>query len=147
MSPSYACAAARAWSRLATATRSTFADACAPGMTFRLMSAVETIPHFTASATCVLSPNGGDRRRHARLRVHGQGPLERVQEDPVRHVAAAARAEAARDRRTKHRGGAGGGAAIRLGVRDLRLARAHRRRPHPPLPPPRPELARRGADH
>ena len=28
---------------------STFSEACAPGMTFRLMSAVERIPHFTAS--------------------------------------------------------------------------------------------------
>src|SRR5258708_10802175 len=114
MSPSYACAAARAWSRLATATRSTFADACAPGMTFRLMSAVETIPHFTASATCVLSPNGGDRCRHARLRVHGKSPFERVQEDPVPHVAGRAGAEALRYRRAEHPGRRGGGPPLRL---------------------------------
>ena len=87
-------------------------DACAPGMSFRLMSAVETIPHFTTSlAICVLSRNGGDRRRHARLRVHGQGPLERVPQDPVHDVAAAARAEARRHRRPERRGGRGGGAS------------------------------------
>src|SRR5205085_6541359 len=38
-----------AWSRLATATRSTLSDACAPGITLRLMSAVETMPHFTGA--------------------------------------------------------------------------------------------------
>ena len=38
-------------SRLATPTRSTFGDSCAPGMTSRLMCAVEMIPHLTASLT------------------------------------------------------------------------------------------------
>src|SRR5438552_2510911 len=36
---------ARAWSRLATARRSTRGDACAPGISLRLMLAVEMIPH------------------------------------------------------------------------------------------------------
>src|SRR2546425_3065359 len=107
MSHVFAYASARAWSRLATATSSTFGDAWAPGITFRLMFAVETIPHLTASAICVLSPNAGssrDRRWHVGLRVHGQGALERVQEDRVHDVAAAARASAGRHRRTQ-RGG------------------------------------------
>src|SRR3954447_12574279 len=92
---SRAYASARASSRLATATRSTFSDACAPGITFRLMSAVETMPHFTM---CVLSRNGADRRGDARVRLHGEGALERIPEDLVRHLAAAARAAADRDR-------------------------------------------------
>src|SRR4051812_22806920 len=37
--------------RLATPRSSTFGDSFAPGITFRLMSAVDTIPHLTASAT------------------------------------------------------------------------------------------------
>src|SRR5207237_1438729 len=82
---------ARSLSRLATATRSTFSDACIPGITFRLMSAVETIRQVTRSAIRVLSRNGGDRRWHARLRVHGEGALERVPQDRVHAVAAAAR--------------------------------------------------------
>ena len=48
------------WSRLATATSSTFSDACAPGITFRLMSAVERRPSLirppfaapAAASTC-----------------------------------------------------------------------------------------------
>src|SRR3954470_12904221 len=47
MSHSRAYAFARAWSRLATASSSTLSDACAPGITLRLISAVETMPHFT----------------------------------------------------------------------------------------------------
>src|SRR5947209_10487881 len=94
----FAYSSARAWSRLATATRSTFGDACAPGITFRLMSAVEMIPHFTGSVfgMYVVSRHGRDRHRDAGLRVHGQGALERVQDDRVHDVAAAARAEARR---------------------------------------------------
>src|SRR6266699_3339943 len=88
---SRAYSSARSCVRLATATRSTLGDAFAPGITFRLMSAVDRMPHLTES-TCVLSPNGGDRHRHARLRVHGQGSLERLQEDRVHDLAAAARA-------------------------------------------------------
>ena len=37
-------------SRLATAIRSTFGEASAPGMSRRLMSADERIPHLTAAA-------------------------------------------------------------------------------------------------
>src|SRR5207253_11497290 len=92
ISHSLAYSSARAWSRLATATSSTAGDACAPGITFRLMSAVEMIPHLTASATLtplrawsdrtsVVSPRDRDRCWHAGLRVHGQGAFERVQED------------------------------------------------------------------
>ena len=51
---SAAYASARARSRLATPTRSTSGDACAPGMTSRLMSAVETIPHRTGSGTAAI---------------------------------------------------------------------------------------------
>src|SRR6266516_4316046 len=103
MRHSFAYASARAPRRLATAARSTFGDACAPGITFLLMSAVETIPHRTASAICVLSPNGRDRRWHVGLRVHGQGALERIQEDRLHDVAAAARPAARRHRGTQHR--------------------------------------------
>src|SRR4051794_37205907 len=93
---------ARGSSRLATATSSIFGDSCAPGISLRLMSAVERIPHFTASAmTCVLSRSGGDRRWDARLRVHGQGAFERVPQALVHGVAAAARAATGRDRRAK----------------------------------------------
>src|SRR5215471_4357343 len=105
ISHSLAYASARAWSRLATPTSSTLSDACAPGMTFRLMSAVETIPHVTGFGMCVLSRNGTHRRWHARLRVHGQGALERVQEDPVHHVAVAARADARRHLRPQRGSG------------------------------------------
>src|SRR3954452_7409898 len=104
MPHSFAYSSARACVRLATAKRSTFGDSFAPGITFRLMSAVETIPHRTGSANapvlslveqrCVLSRNDRHRRRDARVRVHGQGALERVPEDRVHDVAAAARAEA-----------------------------------------------------
>ena len=44
---------------------------------------------------------GRDRRRHARLRVHGQGALERLPDAPVHDLAAAAAARAGRDRRTQ----------------------------------------------
>ena len=43
--------------------------------------------------------NGRDRRRHARLRLHGEGALERVPQGRVHGLAAAARAAARRDRR------------------------------------------------
>ena len=46
-----------------------------------------------------------DRDRHARLRVHGQGPLERVPEARVHGLAAAAHAPARRDRRPGRAGG------------------------------------------
>src|SRR5438128_1705716 len=97
---------ARGRSRLATATRSAFSDLCIPGITFRLMSAVETIPHLTALAmTCVLSRGGRDRCWHARLRVHGEGALERVPQARVHDVAAASCAAARRDRRSQRAGG------------------------------------------
>src|SRR5262245_57082213 len=48
MSHVFAYSSARCRSRLATATRSTFSDACAPGITFRLMSAVDTMPSLIA---------------------------------------------------------------------------------------------------
>ena len=48
MPHSRAYSSARRWSRLATATSSTFGDSFAPGISFRLMSAVEMIPHVTA---------------------------------------------------------------------------------------------------
>src|SRR3954469_24421465 len=51
MPHSLAYSSARSWVRLATATRSTFSDAFAPGITFRLMSAVETIPHRTDASS------------------------------------------------------------------------------------------------
>src|SRR3954469_10119354 len=47
MSHSRAYASALPWSRLPTASSSTLSDACAPGMTLRLMFAVETMPPFT----------------------------------------------------------------------------------------------------
>src|SRR3954452_1420331 len=127
MCQSFAYASARAWSRLATPTSSTLSDACAPGITFRLMSAVETMPHLTTS-TCVVSRRGRDRCWHAGLRVHGEGALERVQEDRVHHVAAAARAAARRDRRARRRSRHGRAGALRVRVRDAELARADRRR-------------------
>src|SRR4051794_23322771 len=101
MSHSCAYASALARSRLATASSSTLSDACAPGITLLLMFAVETMPHFTGSISVRVSRNGGDRRRHARLCVHGQGPLERLPQDRVHDLAAAARAEARRHRRAQ----------------------------------------------
>src|SRR5579885_1854030 len=99
----WAYVSARFCVRLATATSSTISEACAAGITFRLMSAVDTIPHVTGGpfAIRLLSRNGGDRRRHARVRLHGQGALERLPQDRVHDVAAAARAEARRHGRAK----------------------------------------------
>src|SRR4051812_42226911 len=51
--------------------------------------------------TSVLSRNGRDRRRHARLRVHGEGALERVPQGRVHGVAASARATAGCDCRAE----------------------------------------------
>src|SRR5438270_12209814 len=114
MSHCLAYSSARARSRLATATRSTFGDACAPGITFRLMSAVEMIPHFTGLVVmCVVSRRGRDRHRDARLRVHGQGPFACVPDHRPHDVAATARAEAGRDRGTQRGGGGGGTRALR----------------------------------
>ncbi len=56
-------------------------------------------PFHYRTHTRTISHRGCDRRRHARVRVHGQGPFECVPEDPEHHVAAAARAAADRDRR------------------------------------------------
>src|SRR6266567_6886823 len=95
---SFAYASAFASSRLATAARFTFGDSCAPGITFRLMSAVEMIPQVTGFAMRVLSRNGGDRCRHARLRLHGQSPFARISQDRSRDLAAAAGAAARGDR-------------------------------------------------
>src|SRR3954463_9829031 len=127
MPHSLAYSSARSWVRLATATRATFGDSFAPGITFRLMSAVETIPHRTGSANtpvlslvdqrCVLSRNDRDRCGDARIRVHGQGALERVPEDRVHDVAAAARAKARRHRRPERGGSAQRGRALRLRLR------------------------------
>ena len=65
-----------------------------------------------------------DRRRHARLRVHGQGALERLPEARLHDLAAAARAAAGRDRRAQRGGGRRGRAPLRLRARTYRLARA-----------------------
>src|SRR5256885_387991 len=46
----FAYRSARSRSRLATAMRSTFGDACAAGITFRLMLPVDRMPHVTARA-------------------------------------------------------------------------------------------------
>ena len=55
-----------------------------------------------------------DRRRHARLRVHGQGPLERVQDARLHDLAAAADARAGGDRGAQRGGGRGGRAPLRV---------------------------------
>ena len=55
-----------------------------------------------------------DRRRHARLRVHGQGPLERVQDARLHDLAAAADAAAGLDRGPQRGGRGGRGAPLRL---------------------------------
>ena len=52
-----------------------------------------------------------DRRRHARLRVHGQGARERLQDAAVHDVAAAAAAAARLDRGPRRGGGHRGGRA------------------------------------
>src|SRR3954464_5661190 len=100
MSHSRAYSSARSPSRLPTPTRATWGEAWAPGITFRLMLAGARIPHVTGASSMrpLLSRNGGDRDRHARLRVHGQGPFERVPDDRLHDVAPAARAAARRDR-------------------------------------------------
>src|SRR4029079_8489023 len=59
---------ARAWSRLATATRSTFSDACAPGITFRFRSAVDTMPSLIATS-CLHSSDGRVQRPIASVSV------------------------------------------------------------------------------
>ena len=80
------------------------------------------------------------------LRVHGKGPFERVQEDPVHHVAAAARAATRRHRGPQRGGRRRSREALRLRVRDIRLARSRRRRQHRAVRQRRAELAARGAD-
>ena len=54
------------------------------------------------------------RRRHARLRVHGQGPLERVQDAGLHDLAAAADAAAGLDRGPQRGGRRGRRAPLRL---------------------------------
>src|SRR6476620_5576513 len=66
--------------------------------------------------------NGRGRRRHARLRVHGEGALERVPQARVPGVAVAARATARGDRRAQRGSGRRRGAPIRLRAVDDRLA-------------------------
>ena len=85
---SRAYASARAASRLATPTSSTFDDACAAGIKWRLMCAVEMIPHLTGSHAAPSSCSSP-----ARLRHRPEGRLE----DPA--SAAAARARTRQPRR------------------------------------------------
>jgi hypothetical protein len=96
--------------------------------------------------TCVLSRNGGDRRWHAGLRVHGEGALERLPQARVPRVAAAARSTARRDRRAKRGRRGRRRAAVRLRALDDGLARPRRRRRDRPVRQRRPELATRGTD-
>src|SRR4029077_33231 len=67
--------------------------------------------------------NGIDRRGHARLRIHGEGTLERLPQGAVPGLAAPARATARRDRRAEPGCGRGGGAPVWLRAVDDRLAR------------------------
>ena len=69
----------------------------------------------------------GDRRRDARVRVHGEGARERVPDAAVHGVAAAAPAAAGLDRRPRRDGGAGGGPPLRVRAGGHRLARARGR--------------------
>src|SRR6266536_4186949 len=69
MPHSRAYSSARDCSRLATATRSTFGDAFAPGITFRLMSAVEMIPHVVTAGRSIASDG---EARHALHRSVGR---------------------------------------------------------------------------
>src|SRR5262249_17265655 len=71
-------------------------------------------PAGTPEGQRILSRSGRDRHRHARLRVHGQGALERISHPPVPGLAAAAGAAARRDRRAERGGRRRGGASLRL---------------------------------
>ena len=88
----------------------------------------------------------GDRRRNARLRVHGEGALERLQDASLHGVAAAAHAAARGDRRARRRGGHRGRAPVRLRACHDRLARPGRRPGDRPLRQRRPERPPRRAD-
>ena len=59
----------------------------------------------TTRRPCELGRDSRDRRRNARLRVHGQGALERLPQDRLHDLAAAAHAAARRDRGSERRGG------------------------------------------
>ena len=69
----------------------------------------------------------GRRRRHrgrdARLRLHGQGPRQRLPDAVLHDLAAAADARAGGDRRAQRGGGGRGGAPLRLRRPRDRLAR------------------------
>src|SRR2546422_206935 len=92
MPHSRAYSSARAWSRLATATRSTFADAFAPGITFRLMSAVEMIPHLVGQAVC--DPIDARHRAILPPEVWGDGDPDGVRERAAERMKDTARAAA-----------------------------------------------------
>ena len=90
--------------------------------------------------------NGRDRRRHARLRIHGEGALERLPQGGVPGLAAPARATARRDRRAEPGCRRRGGAPIRLRAVDDRLARHRHGRANRAVRQRRPELAPCRAD-
>ena len=87
-----------------------------------------------------------DRRRDARLRLHGQGARERLPDAVVHGLAAAAAAAARLDRRPRRGGGRRGGAPLRLRALRHRLARARRRPGRPALRQRRAEQPARRAD-
>ena len=75
---------------------------------------------------------GDDRRRHARLRLHGQGPRERLQEDPLHGLAAAATCrELVAIAGPQRGGGVRGGARYGFEGYVTDWQRAAGRRPHP----------------